>query len=232
MVVPRMRLCMCGDLVMMLLPSYAGAGWRVRGGTGENGQRRTQRARRVWRRAWRDSVGLLPRVSAMEREWVHGIESANVFEGWGSGRGGRIRGCAGDGQAAGGRCAGGCGWTGCERAGGAGASDQCVPGDGFDADVFAREYPADRGTAVRHGALDVAVAVARRDALDVCAGERRIQGFRSTHQLSPWLADYGQAVFLPFSGDGSTDLVSDPGARAASYRPEDARIRRRGSGWS
>jgi putative alpha-1,2-mannosidase len=25
--------------------------------------------------------------------------------------------------------------------------------------------------------------------------ERRVQGFRCTHQLSPWLADYGEAVF-------------------------------------
>ncbi len=50
--------------------------------------------------------------------------------------------------------------------------------------------------------------------------DRRIQGFRSTHQLSPWLSDYGQAVFLPFSGE----VVTDPGARAASYRVEDARL--------
>ena len=51
-------------------------------------------------------------------------------------------------------------------------------------------------------------------------GERRIQGFRSTHQLSPWLSDYGQAVFLPFSGEVS----ADPGARGASYRVEDAQL--------
>ena len=51
-------------------------------------------------------------------------------------------------------------------------------------------------------------------------GQRRIQGFRSTHQLSPWLGDYGHAVFLPFFG------MVDPeaGARASSYRPEDARL--------
>src|SRR5579875_2712197 len=29
---------------------------------------------------------------------------------------------------------------------------------------------------------------------------RRIQGFRCTHQLSPWLADYAYASFLPISG--------------------------------
>ena len=51
-------------------------------------------------------------------------------------------------------------------------------------------------------------------------GERRTEGFRLTHQLSPWLGDYGQAVFLPFTGEGSTD----PGARAASFRPEEARM--------
>src|ERR1700728_2656574 len=32
-------------------------------------------------------------------------------------------------------------------------------------------------------------------------GARRIQGFRCTHQLSPWLSDYGHATFLPFRGD-------------------------------
>ncbi len=48
--------------------------------------------------------------------------------------------------------------------------------------------------------------------------QRRIQGFRSTHQLSPWLGDYGHATFLPVCG--SPEL--DPGSRAASYRPEDS----------
>ena len=51
-------------------------------------------------------------------------------------------------------------------------------------------------------------------------GERRIQGFRCTHQLSPWLSDYGQAIFLPFSGEVSANA----GARAASYRVEDAQL--------
>jgi predicted alpha-1,2-mannosidase len=49
-------------------------------------------------------------------------------------------------------------------------------------------------------------------------GQRRIQGFRSTHQLSPWLGDYGHATFLPICG--APDL--DYGARATSYRPEDS----------
>jgi putative alpha-1,2-mannosidase len=49
-------------------------------------------------------------------------------------------------------------------------------------------------------------------------GERRIQGFRSTHQLSPWLSDYGHAAFLPFCGE----INPDSSKRASSYRPEDA----------
>ena len=51
-------------------------------------------------------------------------------------------------------------------------------------------------------------------------GERRIQGFRSTHQLSPWLGDYGHAVFLPFCGS----VNPDAGARATSYRPESSKL--------
>lgn len=50
--------------------------------------------------------------------------------------------------------------------------------------------------------------------------DRRIDGFRCTHQLSPWLSDYGQAIFLPFTGE----INADPGARASSFRPEDARL--------
>ncbi len=49
-------------------------------------------------------------------------------------------------------------------------------------------------------------------------GQRRIQAFRSTHQLSPWLSDYGHATFLPICG--APDL--DYGARSTSYRPEDS----------
>ena len=52
-------------------------------------------------------------------------------------------------------------------------------------------------------------------------GGRRIQGLRCTHQLSPWLSDYGQSVFLPFCGD------SNPNAdlRSSSWRPQDAQLR-------
>lgn len=49
-------------------------------------------------------------------------------------------------------------------------------------------------------------------------GQRRIQGFRSTHQLSPWLGDYGHATFLPICGAPNLDY----GPRASSYRPEDS----------
>jgi putative alpha-1,2-mannosidase len=45
-------------------------------------------------------------------------------------------------------------------------------------------------------------------------GERRIQGFRSTHQLSPWLGDHGYATFLPFCGSIQPELTS----RTSSYR--------------
>lgn len=50
--------------------------------------------------------------------------------------------------------------------------------------------------------------------------DRRFQGFRCTHQLSPWLSDYGQAVFLPVSGDPSPGAES----RSCSWRPEKAQL--------
>src|SRR5271156_4657737 len=51
-------------------------------------------------------------------------------------------------------------------------------------------------------------------------GVRRIQGIRCTHQLSPWLDDYGHATFMPFCGEIRVDATH----RASSYRPEDARL--------
>lgn len=48
----------------------------------------------------------------------------------------------------------------------------------------------------------------------------RLQGIRCTHQLSPWLGDYGYATFQPFSGDASPE----PGARGSSYRPAELEI--------
>ena len=50
---------------------------------------------------------------------------------------------------------------------------------------------------------------------------RRTQGFRCTHQLSPWLYDYGFATFLPVSGKVQS---ADAPARASSYLPEEARL--------
>src|ERR1700729_2371200 len=51
-------------------------------------------------------------------------------------------------------------------------------------------------------------------------GVRRIEGFRCTHQLSPWLSDYGQAAFLPFRGH----IVPEAAARASSYAVEQAHL--------
>lgn len=50
--------------------------------------------------------------------------------------------------------------------------------------------------------------------------DNRLQGIRCTHQLSPWLQDYGYATFLPFQGDASPE----PSSRASSYRPEELKI--------
>ena len=50
--------------------------------------------------------------------------------------------------------------------------------------------------------------------------DQRLQGIRCTHQLSPWVGDYGQATFLPFNGDPSPE----PTARASSYRPGELEI--------
>lgn len=48
----------------------------------------------------------------------------------------------------------------------------------------------------------------------------RLQGIRLTHQLSPWLGDYGYATFLPFNGDPLPDADS----RGSSYRPSELEI--------
>jgi predicted alpha-1,2-mannosidase len=50
--------------------------------------------------------------------------------------------------------------------------------------------------------------------------DRRIQGFRCTRQLSPWLSDYGHAIFMPFSGDAKPE----PDHRSSSYRPEESAL--------
>lgn len=48
------------------------------------------------------------------------------------------------------------------------------------------------------------------------ACDQRLEGIRCTHQLSPWLSDYGYATFLPFTGDPSVS----PADRASSYKEE------------
>jgi len=48
----------------------------------------------------------------------------------------------------------------------------------------------------------------------------RIEGVRCTHQLAPWLGDYGHLAILPFCG--TPDL--SPNGRASSYRPEDLHL--------
>jgi predicted alpha-1,2-mannosidase len=50
--------------------------------------------------------------------------------------------------------------------------------------------------------------------------DMRFEGVRCTHQLSPWLGDYGHATFLPFTGDPSPE----PSARASSYRAAELQI--------
>jgi predicted alpha-1,2-mannosidase len=48
--------------------------------------------------------------------------------------------------------------------------------------------------------------------------DRRIEGIRCTHQLSPWLNDYGYATFMPVDAEAKPAMS----ARGSSYRPEDA----------
>lgn len=48
----------------------------------------------------------------------------------------------------------------------------------------------------------------------------RLQGVRLTHQLSPWLGDYGYATLLPITGDPDPS----PGNRSSSYRPREMEI--------
>ena len=50
--------------------------------------------------------------------------------------------------------------------------------------------------------------------------DERLQGIRCTHQLSPWLGDYGQTTFLPFTGDPSPE----PAERASSYSSRELQI--------
>lgn len=74
--------------------------------------------------------------------------------------------------------------------------------------------------AVPFGMAHWTIQSRRNDSWMFQPGDRRIQGFRSTHQLSPWLSDYGQAIFLPFCGDPKTDAEM----RSSSWRPETAKL--------
>lgn len=51
--------------------------------------------------------------------------------------------------------------------------------------------------------------------------DQRIQGFRCTHQLSPWLSDYGYSTVMPVTGEPELRA----GARASSYRPDELVVR-------
>lgn len=51
-------------------------------------------------------------------------------------------------------------------------------------------------------------------------GQRRLQGVRCTHQLSPWLGDYGNVTFMPFCGE----VNPDSSGRSSSYRPEESTL--------
>jgi len=51
-------------------------------------------------------------------------------------------------------------------------------------------------------------------------GSRRIEGFRCTHQLSPWLSDYSQVPFLPCTDDHD----SHGGSVSSSWSPEKAQL--------
>lgn len=50
--------------------------------------------------------------------------------------------------------------------------------------------------------------------------DHTFEGFRLTHQPSPWVGDYGHMLFLPFSG-----ALYAEGNRWSSFRPEEAIIR-------
>ena len=54
--------------------------------------------------------------------------------------------------------------------------------------------------------------------------DERLQGIRCTHQLSPWLDDYGYATFLPFKTGSSGDPQPEAAARASSYRSAELEI--------
>ncbi|MDR3403685.1 MAG: GH92 family glycosyl hydrolase [Chthoniobacter sp.] len=53
------------------------------------------------------------------------------------------------------------------------------------------------------------------------SNDQRLQGVRCTHQLSPWLGDYGHATFMPYQGLS----WPAPAQRASSYRVRELKIK-------
>ena len=55
--------------------------------------------------------------------------------------------------------------------------------------------------------------------------DNKLMGIRATHQPSPWISDYGNfTVMAAIVEEGETEAI-DPATYAASYRPENLRIR-------
>ena len=75
-------------------------------------------------------------------------------------------------------------------------------------------------TAVPFAMAHWALQSSNRNAWFFQPRDQRLEGIRCTHQLSVWLGDYGDATFMPFSGDPSPEAF----VRASSYRPEELMI--------
>ena len=87
------------------------------------------------------------------------------------------------------------------------------------------EYEFSRGNTLPIAAMPFGMAhwtlqSRARDGWMFQPNERRLQGFRSTHQLSPWLGDYGNATFMPTCGTVRPDAAS----RGSSFRPEESKL--------
>lgn len=87
------------------------------------------------------------------------------------------------------------------------------------------EYEFSRGNTLPIAAMPFGMAhwtlqSRARDGWMFQPNERRLQGFRSTHQLSPWLGDYGHATFMPICGTVRPDAAS----RSSSFRPEESKL--------
>ncbi len=87
------------------------------------------------------------------------------------------------------------------------------------------EYEFSRGNTLPIAAMPFGMAhwtlqSRPRDGWMFQPNERRLQGFRLTHQLSPWLGDYGNATFMPVCGT----VRPDPASRGSSFRPEESKL--------